>query len=1129
MSNYNSRSTGASKPIERPWRYFGRWFFVLIFLLTAFLPGPLHFSPLQTVQVAKAVSTSVVISQLQVAGATASDEFVELHNIGPSPVDLNGYRLVYRSAAGVTDVSLTSWSTSTIIPPGGFYLAGGSGYGGAVSPNITFSNGLAGPGGGVAVRNGPLDTGVVIDSVGYGTATNAFVEGTVTPAPAASSARIRTANSCQDTDNNSSDFVTQTPSTPRNLSSQAVTCGGNAPVVPACGPTLTTLQGTAATRQVTASDFDGTVTQASVSNFTPLPAPGSITLGSIVPPASAGGTLTATLTVDNAVPVGSYAVTLTFTNTDAPTPQTANCNITVNVLATPTTTPIYTIQGAARQSPSVGQTLATQGVVIGVKSSGFFIQSPNGGDGDLTTSDGIFVFTSTAPAVTLGHSVLVSGTVQEFISASRPTDAPLTELGSVTTVVDLGVGPIITPTVIVADPARLVGGNPYLRKPPTEVIFDPANPGYNPAVNGLDFYESLEGMLVQVDNALVVGPTTSFGEIVIVPDNGVGTTGLTARKAIAISASTTITDFNPERLYIDDDEIGAGTNPKLMVGDKINATLRGPLDYGFSNYRVQITSPLTQYDTSGEPAQESITALSDPNQLRVGTYNIQNFIQNPASALDLARAMTVANQIKNNLASPDLLVLEEVQDDTGATAGTTVTADVNLGRLRDNIIAIGGPTYSFKYISPVADQDGGQPGGNIRQVFFYRTDRGLTFDAGTPGDATTSVTYTTPTGLSLNPGRIDPTNAAFSSSRKPLAGQFTFNGQRLVIIGNHFNSRIGDTPLYGATQPQTLTTQAQRDQQAQIVRDFVSGIVTADPTVKVIVAGDLNEFQFGSPIKILKDGNGTLTGNQVLTDIIDNPALNTERYTSAFEGNSEVIDHILYSASLAPRLINGDIVHINTDYLATDPRRASDHEPVVAVFNFGTLSCDPYVVSVSTDNGAGTACGTLSFALTQAITDTQPITISFSVPAITVTGPLPTITNTNGFGITLSGACTPSGNLGVPGVQISGSGVSVGLTLTNSIVITGVSVVSFTNTAISITGSNNRISCSYLGTANGTGSDAAPNSAGLRVATGAKNNSLGLANTPNAGNLIVGKGVSAIIVPSGAQLKFYPGNRVRQV
>src|SRR5215207_1022354 len=125
-------------------------------------------------QSAQAVSTSVAISQFQVAGGTAADEFVELHNVGNTSVDLNGYRLVYRSATGTTDVAVVNWTTSTLIPAGGYYLiAAASSYDDIVPANITFNAGstgsFAGAGGGFAIRNGAVNTGTIIDSVGYGT------------------------------------------------------------------------------------------------------------------------------------------------------------------------------------------------------------------------------------------------------------------------------------------------------------------------------------------------------------------------------------------------------------------------------------------------------------------------------------------------------------------------------------------------------------------------------------------------------------------------------------------------------------------------------------------------------------------------------------------------------------------------------------------------------------------------------------------------------------------------------------------------------------------------------------------------------------------------------------------------
>ena len=178
------------------------------------------------------VSPNIVVSQFQVAGNSANapqDEFIELHNISQSSVDLNGMRVVYRSAAGSNDVAMVEWTTSTIVPAGGFYLLATSAYDGTTPANLLYNTSMvsmSATGGGIAVRQGALNSGVVFDSVGYGTATNVFVEGTATTAPAANSSQTRANNGCQDTDVNANDFSNLNPSAPRNASSTPSPCGG---------------------------------------------------------------------------------------------------------------------------------------------------------------------------------------------------------------------------------------------------------------------------------------------------------------------------------------------------------------------------------------------------------------------------------------------------------------------------------------------------------------------------------------------------------------------------------------------------------------------------------------------------------------------------------------------------------------------------------------------------------------------------------------------------------------------------------------------------------------------------------------------------------------------------------------
>jgi Lamin Tail Domain/Collagen triple helix repeat (20 copies) len=146
--------------------------------------------------------------------ASATDEFVELVNSGTSTADLSGYKLVYRSGAGTSDVSLATIPDGTTFAAGAFYLFGGSGYAGAKTANQTFSAALAASAGGIGLRDA---AGKLVDSVGYGTATNLFVETRPAPAPPATavpgSSDIRLPDGA-DTDDNGADFTVTAAPTP---------------------------------------------------------------------------------------------------------------------------------------------------------------------------------------------------------------------------------------------------------------------------------------------------------------------------------------------------------------------------------------------------------------------------------------------------------------------------------------------------------------------------------------------------------------------------------------------------------------------------------------------------------------------------------------------------------------------------------------------------------------------------------------------------------------------------------------------------------------------------------------------------------------------------------------------------
>ena len=381
----------------------------------------------------------------------------------------------------------------------------------------------------------------------------------------------------------------------------------------------------------------------------------------------------------------------------------------------------------------------------------------------------------------------------------------------------------------------------------------------------------------------------------------------TARGGIVIQPS----DFNPERILLDDALVPV---PVASVGDRLGGSTAGIVDYSFGTFKLLVTTTPTV--VSGGLARET-AAGSGAGEIAVATFNVENLDPtDPQTKFDALAATIVAN-----LASPDIVALEEVQDNDGAANTAVVAADQTLNRLTAAVTAAGGPSYQWRQIDPVDDQDGGEPGGNIRVAFLYRTDRGVFFVDRPGGTATSSTAPTTRDGqvaVTFSPGRIDPGSSAWSNSRKPLVGEFRYGGRPLFVIANHFNSKGGDDPLFGHVQPPVRPSETQRHSQAAAVRSFVDSLLARDAGARIVVAGDLNDFDFSQTADILS-GSGTTA----LTDLPRTLPL-AERYTYVFEGNSQVLDHLLLSRSLS-RSHCYDIVHVNSEFAD----QVSDHDPQV--------------------------------------------------------------------------------------------------------------------------------------------------------------------------------------------------------
>jgi uncharacterized protein len=569
------------------------------------------------------------------------------------------------------------------------------------------------------------------------------------------------------------------------------------------------------------------------------------------------------------------------------------------------TTPveIHDIQGASHTSPLVGRLVSgLAGVVTAMLGNGFYLQDPTP-DADEATSEAVFVFTSSAPTVAVGDELLVGGRVAEFRpGGATSTNLTTTELTSAAISVVSSGSSLPAPTVLGA------GG----RTPPNMVIEDDASGSvetsgiFDPAEDGIDFYESVEAMRVQVNDALVVGPRSQFGEISVVGDAGADAGVDTVRGGVVIRPD----DFNPERIILDDTIV---STPVVDVADRFTTPAVGVMDYSFANFKLNVTAPLTPVDGGLE---REVARLPRDQEIVVGTYNVENL--DPSDGAAFARH---ADLIVNHLRSPDLIAIEEIQDNDGAANSPVTDASVTWNMLVAAIQAAGGPTYDFRQIDPVDDQDGGEPGGNIRVGFLFRTDRGLSFIARPGGSSTAPTTVIDhPSGprLSFSPGRVDPLDPAWNATRKPLVGEFRMRGEKVFVIANHFSSKGGDQPLFGRFQPPVRSTEVARHAQAQSVNEFVDEILAVDPNATVVVLGDINDFEFSETVDILE--GGVLT---TLMDTLPKP----ERYSYLFEGNSQVLDQILVSDNLLDRFrIDYDPVHVNSEFAD----QASDHDPQVA-------------------------------------------------------------------------------------------------------------------------------------------------------------------------------------------------------
>lgn len=620
---------------------------------------------------------------------------------------------------------------------------------------------------------------------------------------------------------------------------------------------------------------------------------------------------------------------------------------------------IYDIQGAGHRSDFAGQQVTTRGIVTALDkdANGFWIQDATG-DGNIATSDAVYVFTGgIAPAaVVIGAEVQVRATVTEFRSASRPDDLTLTELTAPSIAV-LSTGNAL-PTAVkigaVDNPAA------SQRTPPTVRLGDDETGGrYDPVNDGIDFYESLEGMRVTFEDVRVTSPERSnFGEIWGTPDVGANPSanvrgGLTIRDTSPDAAPADKQfDLNPERIMIDD-EAGIATPTDLTVGDRLG-DITGVLHYEFGTYRVEATEAYTL--TKGGLEREVSQVEASLDRIRIASFNVENLSPvgttfSSGEVSTQAKFDALARAIIDNLRTPEIVSLQEVQDNNGIRNDAVVDSSLTLTQLIDAIVAAGGPRYSALVSDPADDQDGGAPGGNIRTAYLYladvvqpTADNGL---SGTAGDAIR--TLPTSSRIGADPDGAGPLSADpdFSATRKSFPIEWNAvaigGAESFWTVNNHFSSKGGSAPLQGSRLDLPLYADpldagaVKREGQAIDVNAFIDAVLANGDTSddSIIALGDFNEFQFFPAVQLVtgalerltagSDGvASTFTTGQAVMKALVELLPEADRYSYVFEGNSQTLDQILTTFNLVADA-QFDVVHMNAEF----SDQLSDHDPSV--------------------------------------------------------------------------------------------------------------------------------------------------------------------------------------------------------
>ena len=544
-------------------------------------------------------------------------------------------------------------------------------------------------------------------------------------------------------------------------------------------------------------------------------------------------------------------------------------------------TSIQQVQGTGLSSPLAGRLARTRGVVTGLLRKGFFLEDPEG-DPLASSSRAVFVFARGSRPL-LGALVEVEGRVLDF--APGENERPTTQINMSQFQLLQERAPVLTPVWLTAS---------VLDLPNAELA---------------QYLNSLEGMLVGLqEGATLIAPSNPFGDYVAIPADM--DLPRTRHGGVCIQPD------NPHRWYPSFRIVQYDRAPRANVGSRIVESVVGPLNYRASAYQIAALGNL-EIELQ-EIHQERSRLVKDVDRLTILTlngFNLDRCHEDPERVNDARRDVdddvgagrfrAIARAIVEQACSPEIVALQEIQDDDGAEITGKVTADRTYRELVKAVRRLDGPDYRWADLPPKAGEDGGQPGGNIRNGFFYDPLR-VELAAG---------------GLQ----RIGDKAQEFEGSRKPLVGRFVDrkSGRVLVVINVHLASKRHQHGIFAPESPGYDPRLGTRVGQARLVARVMDELDR--DKVDYYLTGDFNDFEFSETLAALLE-----SGRVNLVERI--PA--NERYDYNHRGISQVLMHGIVSArQAADPAVQYEILHGN-ELMGVQPgtldEKPTDHAYVMA-------------------------------------------------------------------------------------------------------------------------------------------------------------------------------------------------------